>query len=348
MSRVLLASLCIGALAAAAWAQPPPDQPERRGEGRRGQRPERGAWAGRMFDRIADELQLDDEQRSQFEEIMATQRERMREREQRWTEVRRAEREGDEERAAQLRAELGEWRGPGSGIAEALDEIEPILRDDQLARLWEIQDRMQRRGGEGERYRRVVRELPDELDLDEAQREEFDRILRSERERMRERWSEMRPLMDELRRAGEAGDTERVEELRRQLEEARSRPDSMLANFFKELEQVLNEEQLKRLAAYRERLEGGGPGEREGPTDVRNVLRAVKRLRLSTEQKDELNDIEREAIGQYRKIGRRNQEEQAHLAAAVKKEIVAVLDAEQVKQLEQELQRLERRNQRGR
>jgi len=300
-----------------------------------------------MFERIADELELDDEQRRQFDEITAPQRQRMRERQERWMEVRRAEREGDEERAAELRAELGQWRGPGSGMSEMLEEIEPILREDQIARLWEIQDRMERGGGDRDRYGRMVRELPDELGLDEKQREEFRQILASQREQMRERWSEQRPLLEQMREAQEAGDRERVEELRRQFEASRPDPATMFEGLFEELAEILTKEQQQRLAAYRERVEGGGRDAQGGPGSVRDVLRAVKRLRLSSEQKDEVRDIEREAIRQYRKIGRRKQEEQAALAAAVKKEIVAMLDAEQVKQFEQQLQRLGRGSRRG-
>ncbi len=351
MRRVFILSLCIGTLVAAAWAQPGPDQPERRGERRgerlRGERPDRGAWADRMYERIADELELDDEQRRQFDEITAAQRQRMREGQERWMEVRRAEREGDEERAAQLRAELGERPRPGGGMSEMLEELEPILREDQIARLWEIQDRMERGRGDRERYGRMIRELPDELGLDEGQREEFQEILTAQREQMRERWSQQRPLMEQMREAQEAGDQERVEELRRQLEESRPDPATMFDGFFEDLAEILTEEQQQRLAKYREQMETGGRGERGGADDVRDVLRAAKRLRLSSEQKDELRDIERGAIREYRQIGRRDQKGQADLAAAVRKEVAEMLDAEQVKQFEQQLQRLGGRSRRG-
>lgn len=348
MNRVFLTSLLTGVLAAMAWAQEGADSPEQRGERRWRGGPDRSMWADRMFTRIADELDLDEEQRTQFDEITAEHRERMRESGRRWMEVRQAMRDGDEERAAELRAELREWRGAESGISEVLDEIEPILRDDQVGRLWEIQDRMQRGRDHRERYSRIVRELPDELELDEEQRGEFSRLLAARREQMRERWAERRPLMQQMREAHEAGDEERVAELRRQLEESRPDPATMFAAFFEQLKDILTEEQQVRLAAYRERLETGGRDERRGPGDLRNVLRVAKRLRLSSEQKGELKDIEREAIGAYRKTGRRDREGQARLAAKVKEEIVQMLDAEQVEQFEEQLQRFERRNRRQR
>jgi Spy/CpxP family protein refolding chaperone len=349
MSRVFLAGLIIGVLAAPAWAQQETGRPRQPGERRGGPGGGRPAWGGRMFTRVANELDLDEGQRAEFDKIVAAYRERMREQGRRWMEVRQAMRDGDEERAAQLRAELPERGGPGSGMAEVLEEIEPILREDQVATLWEIQDRMQSRQDDWERYRSVVDDLPDELKLDATQREEFDRIMESRRQQMRERGSELRPLFEEMREAGEAGDLERVAELRRQLEEARPDPASMFPGLFEELEGMLNDEQKERLAAFRERLETGGAdaGQRE-PEDVRNVLKAVRRLSLSSEQKSDIREIEREAIGAYRKIGRRNQEEQARLAVEVKKEIVALLDAEQTEQFEQQLNRLERRDRKDR
>jgi hypothetical protein len=349
MSRVFLAGLIIGVLAAPAWAQQETDRPRQPGERRGGPGGGRAVWGGRMFTRVANELDLDEEQRAEFDKIVAAHRERMREQGRRWMEVRQAIRDGDEERAAQLRAELPERGGLGSGMVEVLDEIEPILREDQVATLWEIQDRMQRRQEGWQSYRSVVDDLPDELKLDTTQREEFDRIMESRRQQMRDRGSELRPLFEEMREASEAGDQERVEELRRQLEEARPDPASMLPGLFDELEGVLNDEQKERLAAFRERLEtGGADAEQREPEDVRNVLRAVRRLRLDSEQKSDIREIEREAVGAYRKIGRRNQEEQARLAVEVKKEILALLDAEQAEQFEQQLNRLERRGRKQR
>jgi Spy/CpxP family protein refolding chaperone len=348
MNRILLTSLIMGALTAIALAQT--DDQGRGPDQARGPEPGPGRWGmpRGMYSRLADELELDDAQRARFDELMAARREEMREMGERWRQVREAMRDGNEELAAQLRSELPEWRGPGSGMSEVFDELEPILRDDQLARLWEMQDRMQRGRDEIARYRTVVSELPDELDLDEAQRAEFDRILASQREQMRERFTEMRPLFDELREARRAGDEERVAELREEMEAARPSTDSVLTSFLDQLEGTLNPTQLELLAAYRQRMESPGEGKQAGPQDVRTVLRAVKRLKLSGEQKDEIRKIEREAIGAYRKIGRRNHEEQAQLAGEVKKEIIGVLDADQVEQFDQYLQRFGHRNRSGR
>ncbi len=345
MSRVLLISLFVGVLGTPAWAQHgmggfPPD-----GEGYMGAGMDHSVSAGRMYTRMGDQLDLDEAQRQQFDEIVAAQRERWSGMGQRWREVRQAMRDGDDQRAAELRAELRAGYAPGSGMSAIFDEIEPILRDDQVGKLWEMQDRMQSRREGFERYRRVVRELPDELDLDDGQQAEFERLLTSQREQMHERWSEMRPLFEEMRAAQEAGDEERLKELRKQLEEARPDPETMFDfdAVFEQLAEVLSDEQKERLAAFRAGAETGDDGER-GPRDVRDVLRVLRRVRLSSTQKDEIRDIEREAIRARRDIGRRDKEGQARLAATVKAEIVTLLDQEQTKQFELLLRRYSRRN----
>ena len=359
MRHAILASFVIGLLSLTAWAQEEGEQEqergeraaderrmERRGRGergmgeRRGPGRERGPRGDRMFARIADELELDEEQRARFEEITAGHRERVRESEERWREVREARRDGDEEHATQLRAERREARGPESGLAEALEELEPILRDDQLSKLWELQDRMQSRQNDRDRYRRITQDLPDELGLSDEQRDEFQELLRAQREQMRGRWGEIRPLMEEMRQAREAGDDERVQELRRQLEETRPSQEAMFEGLFEELKDSLTEEQLERLVAFREELATGGRDRQGGPGDVRNVLRAAKRLRLDSDQKEQIREIEREAIGAYRKISRQAKDEQAALAVETKAEIMKVLNEEQAKEFEDALKRL--------
>jgi hypothetical protein len=358
MRHAVLASLVIGLLSLTAWAQEEgeqgqerggqaadqqrPERPGRRERGMAGQRGGRDRQRGgdRMFARIADELELDAEQRARFEEIAAKQRERMSELEDRWREAQEAGRNGDEEQAAQLRAELREARGPESGLAEALEELEPILRDDQLSKLWELQDRMQSRQNDRDRYRRITEELPDELGLSDEQRDEFQELLRTQREQRRVGWGDIRPLMEEMRAAREAGDDQRVQELRRQLEEARPSQEAMFEGLFKELQDMLTEEQLQRLVAFREELTTGGRGGQGGPEDVRNVLRAVKRLRLEDDQKEKIREIEREAIGAYRKISRQDKDEQTALATETKAEIMKVLNEEQGKEFENALKRV--------
>lgn len=81
--------------------------------------------------------------------------------------------------------------------------------------------------------------------------------------------------------------------------------------------------------------------------DARTVLRAVKRVDLDRDQKDEIRDIEREVQRVYRKISRKNKQGHTELAEQVKAEITGLLDAEQIEQFEAVLERLDRGGRRG-
>lgn len=370
MKHAILTSFLVGLLAVTAWAQDEGDQEQQRGDGsppgrRMGRGPgERGMGGppgrdggpglGRMWDRIAEELDLDEEQRAQFDEITAKYRERGQDTRQRWQELRDEMREaresGDEQRVQELREEMREGRGrPDAGFSEALEELEPILREDQVSKLWELQDRMRDRGQDRDRYRRIMSDLPDELKLTDEQRDEYEQLLQAQREEMRERWSGVRPLMEEMRKAREAGDEERIAELREELEQTRPSQEALFEGFFEDLQEILTEEQLERLAEFRRSLdqsaESGGRGKAES---VRNVLQAAKRLRLESDQKEELREIEREAIRAYREIPRKNSEEHATLAREVKAEIMEILDEEQGQEFERQLSRLSGRRDQSR
>ena len=335
MTRALLASLVLSFAVSSAVAQPPPDGP--RGRGPRG-----GAgWYDRMLARVTNELQLDESQREQFDEIVATHRERMQEMGQRWQELRQAMRDGDEERAAVLRAELPQ-RGPGGMFGPILEDLEPLLREDQLERLHAMQERMQEGRRRGDMYRRVMTELPEELGLDEAQREQWDQLMATRREQRREQFEQMRPIWEEMRTAQEAGDEERLAELRAQLEEMRADPEAGLQSLFDELEGILREDQILILNEYRRELGTRARGDADEPGDLRNILRAAKRVRLDSEQREALREIESEAGNARREIDRRDAEAARRLAAKVKQQIIEILDPDQQREFEENLSRLDR------
>ncbi len=343
MFRIMLASLLLGGFVTAANAQATTDRPQP--SARRAQRgTARADWPTRMFERIARRLDLDEDQRAQFDELTKTQRAEMREMGARWRELRQAQRDGDTERVAQLRAEMPAWNGPGSGLAETLDKLEPILRPEQVERLWEIEDQMQRRQRMRAQYRAVTRDLPDQLNLDDQQRQEFDDLLKSQRETMRQRWTEMRPLMRKLRDAIDAGDDEQIEELRAQIDAARPDPDQMFAEFFDKLASHLDDDQIAKLKEFRQQwTPPAGDHVSLDNLTIREVFRAVKQLRLDRDQKAQIRDIQREALGKYRKIGRRDHEGQARLADDVRKQIAELLDDEQLDRFDAQLRRYAKR-----
>ena len=339
MARLHLGSVILGLVVSTAAAQRAGDGwPDRRALAPAGD----SQWFDRMVDRFARQLELDEEQRAEYRETAEVHRRRMEEVGQRWQEVREAMQAGDQARAAELRQGLMSGWEPGSIIADLLDEAEPLLRDDQLERLYEIQDRMEEQRLRMEMYGRLTRDMPEDLGLDEAQREQFEQILESQREQQRARWEEMRSRWEEMRAARESGDEARIEELRQELEELRPDARAMAAAYFDQVEQILHDDQKAILQKYREEVGVGGPSAARGSGDVRIVLRAARRVRIVGGQRDAFKQIEREAMKARREIRRRDVEGQARLAAKVRKQIVDLLDAEQTRDFEEHLERLER------
>lgn len=324
-------------------------------EGRRGRR--RGRGFGGMFDRIARELELDETQMQQFDEIKAAHRERMEPFRERREAIRQAREEGNDDLADQLRSELrAEMRdggGPRALMRQALDELEPILNEEQLGRLNEMRERQRERGERFRRRRRMMEQLPEQLQLDDGQREQFSALMDANRKQMRERFSAMRPLLEEMREARESNDTARVEELQAQLDDLRPDPDAMEASLFEQVEGILREDQKQQFGEFRQ-TSRTGRGKFEMPGDIRMALRAAMRLELSREQKTELKKINseaRKAWREARKNDRKNRsrarEAEGALTAQVKAQILGILDQDQVEKYQQQLEKMDRKSGKG-
>jgi hypothetical protein len=296
--------------------------------------------------RLAQELELTDEQREEYAEIVASYRQKWEELRGRGQEMRELARElrearesGNTERAEQIRQQMEGFRGGGEEVMlDFLDQVETILDEQQIQRLSQFRERMQRAREDGQRradMRQLIQRLPDELELSEEQRAEFQEILAAQREQFgqqRERWRELRPLMEELREARAAGDEERVAELERELEQRRPRmPGS--EELLEQIEQILTAEQKVKLAELRAQLERRG---RE--LDARRILDTARRLDLNKEQRERLKEITREAMTVRGRV-RMDAEARAELAKSVKRQILEMLDAEQAAQFERLLER---------
>lgn len=351
MSRAFTLCLTAGLLCVSLLAQTQDGEPRRQrgfGDGRGPGGPPGGPGGPggpgmfRMADRIADELDLDEAQKAEWEKILEPYRERMRSMGERWREVRQAQEEGDEARATELRNQIMQSGGNfNDQMNEAFDQLEPVLREDQVARLDEMRETWQRRSEGMETFGRLMRELPDELKLDDAQRDQFREILNDVRQRAGGRFGQMREVMEEMRQARESGDRARIEELRQQLREAEPDGDSELASLLDSVGAILHDDQKPLLDAYREKLDGSRADARK--LDIRAILRAAKKLDLSDDQRADLKNIEREALRESRQAGRRDREAQATLAADVKEKILRVLDDAQAEKFNAALDRGARR-----
>lgn len=339
-----------------------------RGEGRR-----RGGWRGpgfqRTFERIPEELELDDEQMRQFEEIKTAQNERMEQFRQRRASIRQAREDGDDELSerlrSELRADMEENGGPRSWMRQAMESLDPILSDEQRDRLSELRegDRNRRGGGErrrqnrgegrqGNRTQRMMAELPDRLELDGAQREQYAALTEASRLQTQERRSKMQPLLGQLQQARESEDQARIDELQAQIKKLRPDRDAAQAEFLKQVEEILREDQKERLGEYRSDLQFDRELD-EVSADLRTVLRAAMRLRLTKEQKAELKKIHRNARKSWKEARRadkknrsRQKDAQVALAATVKARIMKMLDEQQAEQYVERLKRANRSRER--
>ena len=140
--------------------------------------------------------------------------------------------------------------------------------------------------------RQTAEELPDQVGMDDAQREQYEAMREEMRNQMRERFSQMRPLREELRAAREAGDEAKVQAIEAQMEKMRPDRSNMEDEFYGRVEKILRDDQKEKLAQYRENTSGQAGGERardnELPEDLRIAIRATSKLKLTTEQKAEL------------------------------------------------------------
>ena len=301
---------------------------EGRGRGRRG----RGPSISRIVERLSEKIDFDEEQSARIDEIVAAHEERMQEVRARRQEMRAAMEAGDEERVAELREQLRQQRGErGRVLRTVLDEIEPLLHEDQVKAFQQFREDFAQRRGPGGRGRmgEMIRGLPDAVNMTEDQRKKFEELLAGRRERMRER-------MRERRRQGEAGGFEAAER--------RGPPDfaAMQDELFKEVAEILNEDQLELLAEYWVPI-GSEAGAREGQRtdDFRVVLSAAKRLRdLSSDQKQAFQEITRQAMRSFRDLRRTDEKGKAALDAEVKSKVLRQLDEQQREKFERDLERL--------
>lgn len=315
-----LFTLAALAIASSALAQTPPEQPgapREPGERRQARRPGPPEFRGgpaMMAERLAELLELDKAQQAQFDEIVARYRERWDEQRTQaedmrslFEEMRAAREAGDDARVEELRGRLREARRGGEELrTQFLDEVEKILREDQIERLNQFRERTARGFGRGEGgpMLGMAERLREELHLNDEQSRRFDELLESLREKMR-------GLRDQ---PGE----DRRDAFGRIMEE-----------FYSELEPILDAEQVKVLANYRERARQAGRGD-----ELRELFRAARRLDLTEDQTAKLREIEQEARRSQREMNRRDREAVAELAGHVKQQVLALLTPQQAEELE--------------
>ncbi len=315
-----------------------------------------GMMGGRMGFRMIEELDLDEEQQTVYEELAAPMRERMRAQGEKWRAAREAADAGDDSQMKALQEEMRAngargGMGPGGGMDgfnDILDQLEPHLRADQVDKLDNMRDRMDRDRESFDNWRKISEEAPDKLNLDEEQRGQFKEMLDNARQQFGEKMGAMRPLMEQMQEAREAGDTAKVAELRAQMEQMRPDGNAGLQALMGQLEGILHDDQKAAFAEFQQEVGVGGDANDaasgNGP-DVKSILKAAKRLRLSADQKEDLKLIERQSMRALRSAGR-DVDAKAELANRTKEQIERMLEEEQRTRFEQLIERMSRRSKR--
>ncbi|MCB9854985.1 MAG: Spy/CpxP family protein refolding chaperone [Phycisphaerales bacterium] len=239
-----------------------------RGFGRRGRGPDMDGF----YDRVAQELALDEDQKAQLEEIRAAQRERMESFRQRREAIRQAEDDGDQARADQLREEMrsefeqnvGRRRG---FMEETIQSIDGILTEDQRTQFATLQQTMrtEREQQMRQRFESRYERIAEDLGLDDDQRQVLEDIKAAQIEQMEEfrgRWEAVREAYDNGNDA--LGDQLR-EELVGEMREGGG-PRQFMNQVWDELDPVLTDDQRVLAQQMRdERGPGRGRGGRNRP-----------------------------------------------------------------------------------
>ena len=304
---------------------------------------------GPLVRRLAAELNLTDAQKPQYDALVAkyqaqaesqpAQRDSLRELAR---QLRDARQSGDTARAEEIQTQMREARGSGlQSLRGFLAELEPLLDDAQREKLASFRTRLGRgadASGRGADLRSLMQRLPTELGLSEQQRTQYQTLVAEQRQQLQQnqqRWRELQPLLDELRAARDSGDQARVAELQAQLDQQRPTPPDF-QSFFAKLEPILTDDQKAKLTELRA---NAGPAA-QGPTDVRQVLRAAQQLDLTDQQKERLKEIAREAQSVERASA--DAAGRVERTSVVKQRVLEVLDPNQAAQFERLMARGER------
>ncbi len=346
MYRRILALICLTLPVSLALGQDEPKGPPpegRRGAALGGMREVGGPSLERRVKRVAsqltEELTLTEEQQQQLDELVTQflaehkdmQRpppEEMREIMQQMREARQA---GDEAKAEELRKKLGPVGN--QVMIDFLSEVEPILTEEQKTKLDEIRDRLVRPGRGPTDPLERIEELRDELQLKPKQSQKFDALYQQLSEQIKSskmETSEMLELVDELRKAAEAGDQDKVNQLREKLRASQDTSQAALDEFFISLGTELDAEQLRTMERCRDQLQRGGPS----GNDPRRLFQLATRCDLTADQKKDLAELQRELTPQIREA-RRDQEKLNDLTEKADAGIKEILTAEQLTQYEE-------------
>lgn len=335
--KPLVTVLLLGAwLVGPALAQPEPAEKPRAGMGRRAQPLSREQARANTYqariERIRKKLNLTENQQEEYDRIAneflqhgPSEVDRDRQQEL-LAEMRTARKESNWERVNELREELRQiqTRRP---MSEFYDQIEKILNEDQLKTLAEIRARAASERDRGRSPLAQLEVLREQLGLSDEQAERWDALyteLEGALGKDKADPEETNELIQEIVKAAEEGDTERVKQLRAQLPDPRGESDRLISEFLTDVERFLEPEQKAMLERFQREMSRG-----RSRTNLRDCFRFASRLDLSEEQSRALRQIQQESR-QAERQARRDPGAQERLFEEVQQEIRDLLTDEQV------------------
>jgi hypothetical protein len=328
------------------------EKPERRGKG--GTAGPQSANLTRMADRMVASLNLTPEQKTKVDQMVAEHNQKREELRQLIAEMIRAPKTEDPEKYEQLRSRVTEMqtklKDPVGWLAE---DIEKVLEPGQAERLRAVREQMAHGGAVRPRNdRALLHELRADLELTPEQSAQLDAMLAQGGDSHGQHAQgqggatseELKPLLEDLKQAREQRDRQRILEIQEKLAGMESSDSVDWDDLLTRLAPILNEGQLEKLEAFETRLDGGADG--AGPDEVRDIFRAARRVGLTGEQARALRDMQR---GLRRKHGRGvvpDEAERQNVVTELREQLKTLLDTEQYRRFEANLQKLRKRDKR--
>lgn len=355
MMRRIVIGLLITGFGMAAIAQETPAEPQGQTEGtaNSGGQPTAAKGTGKahkqtkvpgrktytplgVLDRIAKELDLTEEQQKQYQDLAAKRRELLEanrptgdEQQRIAKEMAQARKAGDLARAAELRDQLI-GNPDGKAVDTFLDEVEPMLTPDQSQKLPQIRDdyAAQRGTAAGDPLSKA-KMLRSELGLDAEQTKQFSKLIEQMDAEIKSA-KEVSPdeLIDELRKAVEAGDEDAVRSVGSRITDLQQAGSKSLATFYDSLDGILNDDQRDKFDTFRNK-HGDRPAATKGARDPRDVFRAARRLKLDEDQRQQLKALETE-YGKKTRDKRGDKEGLTELAKQAETEVRKFLNEQQM------------------
>lgn len=354
--RIVIGLLLITGFGAAVIAQEAPAKPagsQGQSEANSGGRPTGAKDTGRaqkqtkvsgrksssslgILDRISKELELTPDQQKKYDDLAAKQREAMdaakptgEEQQRIAKEMAQARKAGDLARAAELRDQLI-GNPDGKAVDNFLDEVEPMLTKEQAAKLPQIrEDYAAQRGTAAGDPIAKAKSLRSELGLDADQAKQFNKLLEQmESDIQSSKDTNTDELIDELRKAVEAGDEDSIRSVGTQITDSQQAGTKSLAKFYDAVDGILTDEQRDKLDTFRSQ-HGDRPESLKGVRDPREIFRLARRLKLNDDQRQQMRALEEE-YGKKTREKRGDRDGMAELSKQAADDVRKILNENQV------------------